>query len=53
MKITKGGPWLLRQNVVTVEEYDGSASPDSVDLNFLLFGFKFINYRMDIVENPW
>jgi hypothetical protein len=35
LKITKGGPWLFRQNAVTVEEYDGLASPDSVDLNFL------------------
>jgi hypothetical protein len=35
LKITKGGPWLFRQNAVTVEEYDGLSSPDSVDLNYL------------------
>lgn len=35
MKITKGGPWLFRQNAVTIEEYDGLVPPDSVDLNFL------------------
>jgi hypothetical protein len=22
LKVTKGGPWLFRQNVVTIEEYD-------------------------------
>ncbi|KAK1682888.1 hypothetical protein QYE76_043736 [Lolium multiflorum] len=36
LKITKGGPWLFRQNAVTIEEYDGLVLPESIDLNFLV-----------------
>jgi hypothetical protein len=34
LKVEKGGPWLFRQAVVCIEEYDGLAAPDSIDLNF-------------------
>jgi hypothetical protein len=33
LKITEGGPWLFRQNVVCIEKYDGLVSTDIVDLN--------------------
>jgi hypothetical protein len=33
LKITKGGPWLFRWNVVCIEKYDGLVSTDIVDLN--------------------
>jgi hypothetical protein len=34
LKVKDGGPWLFRQNVVCIEEYDGLVPPESVDLNF-------------------
>ena len=34
LKVIEGGPWLFRQNAVCVEEYDGFADPDTIDLNF-------------------
>ncbi|KAK1629311.1 hypothetical protein QYE76_003626 [Lolium multiflorum] len=34
LKITEGGPWLFRQNIVCIEEYDGLGNPDTIDLNF-------------------
>ncbi|KAK1652385.1 hypothetical protein QYE76_070190 [Lolium multiflorum] len=33
-KVKEGGPWLFRQNIVCIEEYDGLENPDTVDLNF-------------------
>jgi hypothetical protein len=35
LKITKGGPWLFRQNAVTIEEYDGLSPTETIDLNHL------------------
>jgi hypothetical protein len=34
LKVEKGGPWLFRQSVVSIEPYDGLALPETVDLNF-------------------
>jgi hypothetical protein len=34
LKVTEGGPWLFRQNIVCIEEYDGLGNPDTIDLNF-------------------
>jgi hypothetical protein len=33
LKIKEGGPWLFRQNIVCIEEYDGLMNPDKIDLN--------------------
>jgi hypothetical protein len=33
LKVTEEGPWLFRQNIVSIEKYDGFAPPDSIDLN--------------------
>jgi hypothetical protein len=35
IKVEQGGPWLFRQNVVSIEPYDGLAPTESVDLNFI------------------
>jgi hypothetical protein len=35
LKITKGGPWPFRQNVVTIEEYGDFADPDTINMNCL------------------
>jgi hypothetical protein len=35
IKVKQGGPWLFRQNVVSIEPYDGLAPTESVDLNFI------------------
>jgi hypothetical protein len=35
LKVTKGGPWLFRQNAITIEEYDGLSAPETIDLNHL------------------
>jgi hypothetical protein len=34
LKVKEGGPWLFRQNVVCIEEYDGLMPPESIELNF-------------------
>jgi hypothetical protein len=34
LKVKGGGPWLFRQNIVCIEEYDGLVDPESIDLNF-------------------
>jgi hypothetical protein len=34
LKVEKGGPWLFRQSVVSIEQYDGFSLPETVDLNF-------------------
>jgi hypothetical protein len=34
IKVTEGGPWLFRQNIVCIEKYDGLARPETVDLNY-------------------
>jgi hypothetical protein len=31
-----GGPWLFRQNDVIIEQYDGLAAPETIDLNVVL-----------------
>jgi hypothetical protein len=33
LKVEQEGPWLFRQNIVCIEEYDGLSDPESVDLN--------------------
>jgi hypothetical protein len=33
LKVTEGGPWLFRQNIVCIEEYDGLVDPDTIDLH--------------------
>jgi hypothetical protein len=35
LKVTKGGPWLFRQNAVTIEEYDGLSDPMEINMNLL------------------
>jgi hypothetical protein len=34
LKVKDGGPWLFRQNIVCIEEYDGLVDPESIDLNY-------------------
>jgi hypothetical protein len=34
LKVDQGGPWLFRQNIVCIEEYDGLTDPETIDLNF-------------------
>jgi hypothetical protein len=34
LEVEESGPWLFRQNAVSIEKCDGLASPESVDLNF-------------------
>jgi hypothetical protein len=36
LKITEEGPWLFRQNAVCIEEYDGFAAPETIDLNHIV-----------------
>jgi hypothetical protein len=35
LKVTKGGPWLFRQNAVTIQEYDGLSDPAEINMNLL------------------
>jgi hypothetical protein len=35
IKVEQGGPWLFRQNAVSIEKYDGLSPIESVDLNFI------------------
>jgi hypothetical protein len=35
LKLTKGVPWLFRQNAVSIVEYDGLPAPETIDLNHL------------------
>jgi hypothetical protein len=35
LKVTKGGPWLFRQNAITIEEYDGLSATETINLNHL------------------
>jgi hypothetical protein len=51
LKVEKGGPWLFRQAVVSIEEYDGFSAPETVDLNFFSTWVQIhklpVGYRKD------
>jgi hypothetical protein len=53
IKVEKGGPWLFRQNPVCIEQYDGLAPIDSVDLNFYATWIQIhrlpIGYRNEVL----
>jgi hypothetical protein len=56
VKVEQGGPWLFRQNAVSIEPYDGLAPTDSVDLNFINVWVQIhklpIGYRIEsLVRN--
>jgi hypothetical protein len=35
LKVEQGGPWLFRQNAISIEAYDGLSPPESIDLNYI------------------
>jgi hypothetical protein len=56
LKVEKGGPWLFRQNIVCIEEYDGLSDPETVDLNSFATYIQIhklpIGYRTDaLIKN--
>jgi hypothetical protein len=56
LKVEKGGPWLFRQFVVSIEPYDGFAPPETVDLNHFTTWIQIhkvpVGYRKDsIIKN--
>jgi hypothetical protein len=50
LKVEKGGPWLFRQSVVSIEPYDGFLLPKTIDLNHFTTWVQIhkipIGYRM-------
>jgi hypothetical protein len=63
LKVDKGGPWLFRQSVISIEQYDGFSLPEIVDLNYFATWIQIhkitVGYRQEstiknlIEEKGW
>jgi hypothetical protein len=48
IKVTEGGPWLFRQNIVCIEKYDGLLDRNLLISIFSPLGFKFTSFLLAI-----